>query len=234
MTRQRQEFLWALAILLVGVGVVLLVSRSRSAQAPEDASVPVETVQGVATNSNAVSSTRPPPSEGASDLVWPIDQVEERISKKPFGLKVSPTQSPVSPERFSGFHTGVDFETFSEEAEREVPVRALCSGKLLLKRAATGYGGVAVQACTVKGQAVTVVYGHLKLSSLSQRVGEELTQGEVFAVLGQGNSTETGGERKHLHVGIHRGTAVDLRGYVSQEAELDAWVDMRAFFEEER
>ena len=38
----------------------------------------------------------------------PIGQTEERITKKPFGIKISPENSPISPERFSGYHTGID------------------------------------------------------------------------------------------------------------------------------
>ena len=36
----------------------------------------------------------------------PISNPLERIIKKPFGIKINPANSPVQPERFSGYHTG--------------------------------------------------------------------------------------------------------------------------------
>ena len=33
-----------------------------------------------------------------------------RITKKPFGIFITTQNSPVQPERFSGYHTGVDVE----------------------------------------------------------------------------------------------------------------------------
>lgn len=158
-------------------------------------------------------------------LKSPIDRVLQRLSKKPFGLKVSPGHSPVSPERFSGFHTGADFETFPEEQDRDVPIFAVCDGQLLLKKSASGYGGGAMQSCHINSQDVTVIYGHLRLSSIAAQAGQEIGTGQQLAVLGQGASLETDGERKHLHLGIHKGTNIDLRGYVQKQSELDGWID---------
>ena len=31
--------------------------------------------------------------------------------------------------------------------------------------------------------------------------------------------------RKHLHLGIHHGSAIELKGYVQEEAELKDFVD---------
>ncbi len=185
----------------------------------------------VSPNASSTQSVEPAPistiggaSAPAHDLIWPLERAEDRITKKPFGIKVSPTDSPVSPEKFSGYHTAVDFETFPEEADSTVVVKAVCSGELRIKRAATGYGGIAVQSCTVHDQAVTIIYGHLKLSSISATVGQSLKQGETLAVLGKGFSSETDGERKHLHLGIHTGTAVDIRGYVPTADALKGWI----------
>ncbi|HAV11469.1 MAG TPA: hypothetical protein DCX32_02905 [Candidatus Moranbacteria bacterium] len=157
----------------------------------------------------------------------PLDRVVERISKKPFGKFVSPQNSPVSPERFSGYHTAIDLEVFPEELEAEklVPVRAICSGRLLSKRIASGYGGLAVQECEIENQAVTVVYGHLKLSSVANNIGDEIGAGEEIGVLGNGYSVETDGERKHLHLGIHKGSEINILGYVQSESQLSSWID---------
>lgn len=162
-------------------------------------------------------------------LKSPIDRALQRLSKKPFGLKVSPGHSPVSPERFSGFHTGADFETFPEEQNVDVPIFAVCDGQLLLKKSASGYGGLAVQSCQLEGQAVTIIYGHLRLSSITAKVGQEIGAGQQLAVLGQGYSPETDGERKHLHLGIHKGMNIDLLGYVQKQSELDGWIDPKLY-----
>ncbi len=157
-------------------------------------------------------------------LARPLTRALERITKKPFGLKISPHDSPVSPERFAGYHTGVDFETFVSEQNEEVKVQAVCAGPIILKKYAAGYGGVAVQSCQLSGQAVTVIYGHLKLASVV-KVKSELKAGEEIGILGKGYSAETDNERKHLHLGIHKGPVVSLLGYVKTKAELDKWLD---------
>lgn len=147
----------------------------------------------------------------------------DRVIKKPFGIFITPEDSPVSPERFRGYHTGADFEALPGEAD--VPVRTVCNGPLVYRQLVSGYGGVAVQRCTLLGQTVTVLYGHLRLSSIAQTVGETLKAGQAFAVPGTGGSTETDGERMHLHLAIHRGSAVELRGYVQKKEDLNAWID---------
>ena len=158
-------------------------------------------------------------------LLPPLDRALERVTKKPFGIKISPASSPVSPERFSGYHTGVDFETFPEEQDADVAVYAVCEGALLEKRFVSGYGGVAVQSCRLNSQDITVVYGHLKLASISVQAGEKLASGSRLGLLGKGYSVETDGERKHLHLGIHLGKQASLLGYVKTSAGLDEWFD---------
>lgn len=159
------------------------------------------------------------------EIVEPIANALARVSKKPFGLKVSPSNSPVSPERFAGYHTGVDFETTEAEQNTAVPIYAICSGQLSVKKQASGYGGVAVQSCEINKQVVTVVYGHLQLASISAQVGQELKAGDVLGILGKGYSSETDGERKHLHLSIHLGQQLVFLGYVQQEVDLSAWLD---------
>ncbi len=158
-------------------------------------------------------------------LKEPITDILSRITKKPFGIYITPKNSPVQPEKFSGYHTGTDFEIFDGEQDIDVAIYAVCDGKILVKRFAAGYGEILVQACELESLDVTIVYGHLKLTSIDANVGDELTAGEKFAVLGKGFSTETDGERKHLHLGMHKGSNIDIKGYVSTEAELDSWID---------
>lgn len=74
-------------------------------------------------------------------------------------------------------------------------------------------------------QEVTVIYGHLKIESVETTVGSEMNPSQALGILGKGFSAETDGERKHLHLGIHRGTGVTLLGYVSSQEALSQWID---------
>lgn len=159
------------------------------------------------------------------DFQSPVTRAGERITKKKFGIYVTPQNSPVSPEKFHGYHTGADFEIFPEELEAEVPIHAVCPGKLKAKNYVSGYGGLAVEECELDGEKITVLYGHLKLSSVKLSAGESVVAGEAIGILGADKSEETGGERKHLHLGFHRGSALDMRGYVQSQRELLQWVD---------
>lgn len=178
----------------------------------------------------ADESAQPTAPNKEKEIVEPIASALARVTKKPFGIKISPSDSPVSPEKFSGYHTGVDFETTEAEQNIAVPIYTICAGKLLVKKQATGYGGVVVQACEINKQAVTVVYGHLNLSSVSAKINQELKAGQRLGVLGQGYSAETDNERKHLHLSIHRGESIVLLGYVSQAARLSEWLDPSQLF----
>lgn len=159
------------------------------------------------------------------EISVPLDRIKDRIIKKPFGILIDPKTSPIQPERFRGYHTGMDFETFEDEANRDVFVRAICDGEILERRFVSGYGGVVVTNCVMSNQPITVVYGHLVPTSSLWERGDLVRKGEELGRLGKGGSHETDGERKHLHLGVHRGTMMDLRGYVDTQRELSAWVD---------
>jgi hypothetical protein len=203
----RQKGIIILGVIAIGVITALLMRQQGSEPA----------------ESPAVSSLASP---AAETFAPPISGALARVTKKPFGLYVSPTDSPVSPERFTGYHTGSDFETLPSEQDADVPIYAICAGPLREKRTASGYGGVAVQQCMFDGASITVVYGHLKLTSIAAVAGEHLAAGERLGILGKGYSTETDGERKHLHLGIHKGSVIDIRGYVQAPADLSAWVNI--------
>ena len=179
----------------------------------------------------AVENISPPTQSAAAPLISapakpftaPLPNAQARITKKPFGVYITPKNSPVQPERFQGFHTGTDFEIFPEELNAAVPVKTICAGKLLLKKSATGYGGVAVESCELNNQPVTVIYGHLKLISIASNVRDNLNAGDILGILGADKSAETDGERKHLHLGIYKGTSINILGYVQSQAELSGW-----------
>jgi len=160
-----------------------------------------------------------------SQIVFPIAEFEEKITKKPFGIYITPQNSPIQPERFTGYHTGVDVEY--EETTAEVPVFAIADGEIVLARWVPGYGGVIILKSNFENQDLYIFYGHLSQQSFIKNV--QVKKGEQIAVLGKGQTQETDFERKHLHFGIIK-NRIDLRGYVETEEELDGWFDPLEFY----
>ena len=206
-----KAILSAVALFILG-GIFLFFWRWRSGNI---APPPAGKIQ------NVVSESQIP----ATGLNLPLNNVLGRVTKKPFGIYITPKNSPVTPEKFIGWHTGADFEIFSGEENKDVQVSAICGGKLLVKEFGRGYGGMLVQACDINSQPATIVYGHLKLESVAFKVGDDIAAGAIIGVLGKGYTNETDYERKHLHLGIRKGSAVDTRGYVAAESELINWID---------
>lgn len=180
----------------------------------------------------STTSTEPTPTSTPETLPeptklgFPISNALDRVTKKTFGMEIHPETSPVPNDRFNGFHVGVDFETTEAEQDTDVPVMAVCDGPLLAKQFAKGYGGYALQSCELDGEPVIVLYGHLHLESITPNVKQELTRGETIGMLGKGHSPETDGVRKHLHLGIHKGTSIDIRGYVPTQDSVGQWLDV--------
>lgn len=163
--------------------------------------------------------------QNADQPAWIMPLEQDRITLKSFGTFVTPTASPIPQERFSGYHTGADFELREGENPYDVEVQSACTGPMVLKKFVNGYGGLVLQECLFHGEAVTVLYGHVRLSSVNDEVGSILTRGIPFAVLGEADSRETDGERAHLHFSVHRGESHELRGYVSEKEDLQSWLD---------
>jgi len=188
---------------------------------------PTVMVMAQATSSEPVlvESTEPE-TPAVTKLGFPIANALDRVTKKTFGMEIHPETSPVENDRFNGFHVGVDFETFENEQDIDVPIFAMCDGPLLSKQFAKGYGGYALQSCELDGEPVIVLYGHMDLESIQPDPKQELNRGETIGVLGEGYSHETDGVRKHLHLGIHRGTETDIRGYVQATSEISGWLDV--------
>jgi hypothetical protein len=216
----------AVIIIITCFGLVLFVSGKNK---KINSAKPAENIIATGTAASSSKKIIPAAVESKKLIALPIADALSRITKKPFGIYVSPGHSPVSPEKFTGYHTGVDFETFASETDAIVPVYAICTGTLAIKEMARGYGGMAVERCKISGQDVTVVYGHLKLISIAAKIGDKLIGGEQLAILGKGYSTETDGERKHLHLGIHKGTVINTSGYVATATQLLGWIDAQQY-----
>lgn len=212
-------------LILVIAMILLLAMRYKSANAPTVVPNNQTAPQNIDTSNQNLPDISNQSTATISGFQSPLDRSKERITKKPFGIYIAPATSPVQPEKFQGYHTGTDWEIFPEEQSSAVPVKAICSGKLILKKSASGYGGVAVESCKLDNKPITVIYGHLKLGSINAKINANLNIGDEIGILGAAYSAETDGERKHLHLGMHRGSAINILGYVSSESQLSDWID---------
>lgn len=221
-----------LIVIAVGVGIVTIILgfALKERVAPEPVvKPPTVTTPGEPTPTDStkpVNESSPAP-QAESSLVEPVSNFKARITKKPFGIHITPQGSPVQPERFNGYHTGSDAE-FTDVNE-EVPVRAIAAGSVVSSRTVDGYGGVMVITHNISNQNYVAIYGHLDPKSL-RPTGTNLTAGDQIGVLGEGGTNETDGERKHLHLALVKSQTPDLRGYVTTQAELSAWTDPATFY----
>ena len=222
----------ALVIILATIGIVILI-RHHPYKPISSTVLPTTSKSSAVTptkSSPTVSPLAPapvpvPPAVPAPQWQSPLGDPAARVTKIKFGTYVTPQNSPVQPENFTGYHTGWDFEITPSELNADVVISAFCSGALAVEEWASGYGGVAVESCTLSGQPVTIIYGHLNINSVTLRRGNSITIGQKIGLLGANYSTQTDGERKHLHFDIHRGTAINILGYVQNSADLSGWVD---------
>ncbi len=197
-------FLFSIIGIII-ISSILLISNSTSNH-PQSKNIPT----------NTPTPSPSPPLQKKETQTYPTLEFNQRITKKPFGMYITPQNSPVKPERFSGYHTGVDVEF--ENTEEDVPVFSVCDGELVLSKWVNGYGGTAV----IKCQNNYYLYGHLKLNSITNET--QIPKDKQIAILGQGNTQETDFERKHLHFGVHK-NSLNLKGYVSTQSELQSWID---------
>ncbi len=179
------------------------------------------TVTSNQTNDNTSSSQTTQPIQ--SQYALPVANFLTGQTKKPFGIYITPATSPVQPEKFTGYHTGVDIEQVQDSTD--VPVFAINDGTVKVIQQVSGYGGVLIYETTIDNETVTILYGHIRLSSATKKVGDTVSKGEKLAVLGSPYSSETDGERKHLHFAIHKGSAIEYRGYVQNQSELSDWLN---------
>lgn len=171
-----------------------------------------------------ISSTPTPTqtTNKTSTFAYPVADFSNRITKKPFGIYITPATSPVQPERFTGYHTGTDIEY--QDVSTDVPVYAIADGKVVLSKTASGYGGVFLVEIEIDGAKHNILYGHIRQSSLP-KVGTQIKKGDQLAVLGTGYSSETDGERRHLHFAVLSANRLDIKGYVQNKSQLSGWID---------
>ena len=227
----RQHWRWSiLAGFLVALGIAGAtwgVMRHR-AVTPKPVSTPsAPATKKATTTPKASQPSTAQPTQPQAELITPVADFRGRITKKLFGTYVTPAHSPVQPERFTGYHAGVDVEYGDVTAD--VPVRAIADGTVRYAGWVSGYGGVAIFLHHFAGADHTVLYGHLDPSRLP-RVGSALKRGEWFAYLGRAYSSQTDGERRHLHFSILQGSGIVFLGYAQSLSQLRAtWLDPLSF-----
>lgn len=158
--------------------------------------------------------------EVESEVVLPVEEYFERRTFKVFGQYVE--------DRFIGYHVADDIE-FTDVTE-EVPVFAIADGVVMREGWVSGYGGLLTVKYNIEGRSIYALYGHIDLSSSSLLVDQEVAKGQFLANLGEGESEETDGERKHLHFALYEAEELRLKGYVQTEAELAEWINPSEFF----
>jgi len=211
----KRSFLLVIAVLIIILLLIILWPYFRSDK--EQNPAPKQRVESITEIEEA-------------SFALPIEEFGPRITKKPFGIFTTPENSPVSPEHFTGYHTGVDVE-YGDVAS-DVPVYAVLDGRITVSRQAQGYGGIFVMESRIEDSSHSILYGHIRPGTLPE-VGQNFSKGEKIALLGNGNTEETDGERKHLHFAVLSDNRIDLRGYVQRENELAGWIDPLVFYPEE-
>ena len=164
------------------------------------------------------------PSQSAIQNAYadPVADFRARVTKKPFGIYITPQNSPVQPERFTGYHTGTDAEY--TDVTSDVPVYAVADGTVVLSEYVSGYGGVFMISFDLNDSPHSALYGHIRPTSLPE-VGKKVTKGEQIGLLGTGYSSETDGERRHLHFAVLSDNRIDVKGYVQAQSNLSGWID---------
>jgi murein DD-endopeptidase MepM/ murein hydrolase activator NlpD len=217
-----------LSFLIITALIFVIVFIPKKVTSPISTNSPIQTPSINATNPTPTpSEIAPTPIEEPNGLIEPVVNFKSRVTKKPFGIYVTPSNSPVQPEKFTGFHTGADAEY--GDVDSDTPLYAVSDGTIEYSGHVNGYGGVLVINQNINGQNTLCLYGHVAVSSIPPK-GTTVTKGQSLGRLGHAYSSETDGERKHLHFAMIKENSIDFRGYVQTQSELDNWYDPLTFF----
>lgn len=193
----------------------ILIGCSRVATPPP----PLARPSAVPSPAAAVTTPVAPAPAPTVAVMLPMTGYRERRTVKVYGQYVQ--------DRFTGYHTGDDVEY--ADVAGEVPVLAIADGEVVAARQAGGYGGMMVVAHAIGGKTVSALYGHLDLKS-AKLVGAQVKGGEPIAVLGDHESMETDGERKHLHFHLWEGGGERISGYAKTLPLLADYLNPTDFF----
>lgn len=228
----------AIVLLMVLAGGYLWYRQSKNKSTAGSQSSSTESTAGNSSNngaSNSGQSASTPSVTPAPQIVYPISRFTERLKKNFFGSFFS-SGSPQTLDRqvcpgatiYTGYHTGDDLETFADEQNVLLPVVSIADGRVLEANRVSGYGGLIVISYQLAGKDYTAYFGHVDLSTAKVKVGDTVVPGEQLADLAPACSSANDNVRKHLHFALHRGTGVDVHGYVATSNALSSWVDPAA------
>lgn len=166
---------------------------------------------------------------------YPIQGFESRQQYKTFNQYIDKNfyrgREALFPTKYTGYHVADDLEINKGEENEDVPVYAVADGKITLAGPVSGYGGVIL--LSIDNDLHTALYGHVKLGSLKVKAGDTVRAGQELGYLGNAFSSETGGERKHLHFGVYNGKGIYYRGYEQSETIVKSkWIDPAAYLKE--
>ncbi len=171
------------------------------------------------TSFTAPEKTKSPASPELT-VTFPVEEYAARRTSKTFGEYIQ--------DRFRGYHVGDDVEFVDVAAE--VPVVAIAEGSVEEVEWVSGYGGLIRMKHTIENDTVTALYGHVDLKSAEVEVGDSVKIGQFLANLGDHESQETDGERKHLHFGLYRGSERRMDGYEATPEAVSTWLNPQDFF----
>lgn len=218
-------YIIAIVLILGALGTLYYFYQNRPSMSP-----PSTFTHPSQDNSPATSST--PQSASAATLVYPISDFSARITTNGYGTYY-PAGGTTNPDRqicpnatyYVGYHTADDLEVFPSELNSAIWAKSIAEGTVREARPVSGYGGLLVIEYELSGSIYTAYFGHINLSTATVKAGDHVTVGENLAELGPACSSANGDVRKHLHFGIRKGSAIDVRGYVPTQAELANWAN---------
>lgn len=158
-----------------------------------------------------------------------MTKIDERATVKGFGMYIDNNfyQNHLAnefPNHFYGYHAAQDLESLSSEKVNSVtvPVYFVTSGTISYIGNLTGYGGVVL--VQLDGRNDTALYGHVKISGIKYKIGEhvQVDKPTILTYLGNGFSSETSSERKHLHLGIYKGQDLYFHGHEATKQILES------------
>lgn len=152
------------------------------------------------------------------EVVLPMETYS--VTKKKFGEFFN--------DRFYGYHVGDDLEV--NDTSKTYQVFSIANGTVRYIDDVSGYGGVMVIEHTIGDAKINAIYGHIALNSTTLKAGDTVTKAQVLAELGDHESEETDGERKHLHFALYKGDELRLNGYVNGEELTGLWINPTEFF----
>jgi len=188
----------------------------------------IETTQTQTSNSNqAKTDENPAPPKPVPTIYYPLTNYQSRITNRGHGKSTTLADSEgfACGGQFEGIHVGDDLEITAAELKQEIPIYAISNGTVRQASVVGGYGGLLITQNKVDGEIVTAYYGHIDLKSIKYSAGQSFKAGNLLGYLGDNCTTETSNERKHLHFAIRKGTSIDVRGYLSNNSELNEWHD---------